>query len=333
LSEGPQTATPTVDKTESNSVWSKDEIERQIRRLEHKLDVAQKRLTRHGDKTKEEVEKQLEEAKIDQQKLIGPSTDQAKLKAAIAKLSKEMAEERQFAKAKEVAKQLELVIDSFSQNKWKTAGLLLIEAKQNLRRLINSLNRRGKLAYFVSMWAFIPISYAILGLSLSFYLLITSPSSIVIMGVVPLWASLVAAMGASVQILVGVVKDYKDDGLITSYKSLWYIVVIPASLAFGFVAFLLIQAGLLTVSQGTFIINPANQTVASVITNQTATGGAVSQTQISITYGLALPLILCFLAGYTTDWFMGLLGKLTSTSESGKSNHNSYCSTNYCSTK
>lgn len=280
MSEVPHTATPTtstVDNSESNSVWSRDEIERQIRILEHKLDVTQKRLTRHDDKAKEEVKQQLEEAK-------------------------------------EVAKQLESAIDSFSQDKLKTAGLRLIEAKQSLRWLINSLNNWGKLAYFMSMWAFVPISYAILGLSLSLYLLINSPSSIVIMGVVPLWACLVAALGASVQILVGVVKDYKDDCLITSYKSLWYIVVIPASLAFGFVAFLLIQAGLLTVSQGTFIISPANQTVASVITNQTTTGGAVNQIQTSITYGLALPLILCFLAGYTTDWFMGLLGKLTSTS-------------------
>jgi hypothetical protein len=257
----PAPGTSTADDVdEMNSVWTKDEIELQMRRRENQLDVIQKQ---GGDVTK----------------------------------------------VKEAEQQLELALVSFSKNKFVTTEKNLIEVKHKLIEMVNKLNPAEKLAYFVSIWATVPILYAIAGLSLSFYVL-AHYSGIVIMGAVPLWASLAATIGASVQILVGVVKDYKTDGMITGYKSLWYLVVIPVSFAFGFIAFLLVQAGLITVSQGTFIINPANQTITTMVTNQTASSSTTSQITTSTTYNIAMPMIICFLAGYATDWFMGQLGKL-----------------------
>ena len=252
---------------EEKSVWTKDEIEQQIRRLENQLDVVQKQ---HGDKDV----------------------------------------------ATNAKNQLKSALENFSEDKFVTTENGLIDVKGKLISIVNGLSIWRRFAYFVSVWGVVPLSYAIAGLSISLYLL-TRSGSITIMGVVPLWALLAAAVGASVQILVGVVKDYKDDCLITDYKRLWYLVVIPVSLAFGFIAFLLIQAGLITVSQGTFIINPTNQTITSMVTTRTSSGASNQATTITA-YGLAMPLILCFLAGYATDWFMGLLGKLTSTTESEK---------------
>ena len=133
---------------------------------------------------------------------------------------------------------------------------------------------------------------------------------------VPIWASLVAVIGASVQIFVGVVKDYKDDNMITAYKTLWYVAVIPASFAFGFIAFLLIEAGLLNISQGQFVLNQAlNQTITATTITQIGTNQTVTQTatQSGTVTNLAAPLIVCFLAGYATDWFMNLLGKIAPT--------------------
>jgi hypothetical protein len=261
---------PAADnRDETKSVWTKDEIEQQIRRIDHELSVAVKQRASETN-------------------------------------------------AKAVEEQLDSAIDSYSLDKLVTTEETLIEAKGRLIELVNGLNPWRRFAWFVSIWGTAPISCGIAGVILSSYFLSRS-GTYAIMGVVPIWACLVAVMGASVQILVGVVKDYKTDHMITDYKRLWYFVIIPVSFAFGFVAFLLIQAGLITVSQGTFVINPINETVVSTVTNQTASGGAVTQITTSTTYGLAFPMILCFLAGYATDWFMGLLGKITSTSESGTS--------------
>jgi hypothetical protein len=254
-----------ANQAQQNSVWTKDEIELQIKKLENQMGVLQKRIKKDG--TAQQEFKDLEE----------------KFKSAL---------------------------DNYSQSNYVTTEETLIEVKNGLTEILNELSGGEQFAYFASIWGTVPISYGVAGLAVSIYLLICS-FRVAMLGV-PIWASLVAAMGASVQILVGVTQDYKADGMITEYKRLWYLVVIPVSLAFGFVAFILIQSGLITVSQGTLMINPINQTVT------TATSAASSQIATINTVGLALPVLLCFLAGYATVWFMRLLSSLTqSTSQSG----------------
>ena len=199
--------------------------------------------------------------------------------------------------------------DSFSQKQdIVDAQDRLIKIKSNLNVIISKLTLEHRLRYLVSIWGVIPFMTAGVGLTLSFIAIILIGTKTVLS--VPLWAVFIAVIGACVQIFVGVVNDYKSDGQITNYKRLWYVAIIPASFAFGFVAFLLVQAGLINITQGQFVLNQAlNQTITTVTQtgNQTVTQAT---TPNGIGANLAAPLIVCFLAGYATDWFIGLLGKL-----------------------
>jgi hypothetical protein len=192
---------------------------------------------------------------------------------------------------------------NFSNDKYSDTEKNVSDSKDKLIEVINKLNLRWRLQYYISVWGLFPISIGAFGI-IGFLCFLKFDGSSMILGVVPLWAVWAAGLGASAQILVGVVNDYKKDCLITDYKRTWYIVIIFVSLAFGFLAFLLIQAGLITVSQGQFMINP---------TNATALSSPVPNAASTLSSGtVALPLIVCFLAGYATEWFMGIIGKLTS---------------------
>jgi hypothetical protein len=219
-------------------------------------------------------------------------------------------------KADDVRKELVLANDNFSKDQdLVSAEDNLIKGKNDLSLLISKLSRRRyRLNYIISIWGIVPILTAVIGLIGSFIALKYFGSSTIM--AVPVWASLVALIGASAQIFVGVVKDYKEDGMITAYKRLWYVVILPVSFAFGFIAFLLVQAGLLNISQGQIVLNQAvNQTITTTTVTQVGTNQTITQTatQSGTVSNLAVPLIVCFLAGYATDWFMGLLGKIAST--------------------
>jgi hypothetical protein len=215
---------------------------------------------------------------------------------------------------------IESASENFSKDNLIAAENNVIEAKDNLIELVNSLSWWKRPAWFFSVWGLVPIFSAFFVITASF-LILTKYSFVTIMGIVPLWACLVAVIGASVQILVGVVQDYKSDCQITQYKRIWYLVVIPVSFALGFIALLLMQAGLLNISQGQIILNQAaNQTITSTTVTQVSTNQTITQTatQSGTTNNLAVPIVVCFLVGYATDWFMGILGKLTNTNAAGK---------------
>jgi hypothetical protein len=231
-------------------------------------------------------------------------------------------------KIKKIQDDIDQSVDYLSKSNFIEAEKTIIDGKVNLIEAVNSIpDWKSKGAYFLSIWGGVPVLLGILGVAISFVLVWFFGKGLM-MGIIPLWAPLVAVMGASVQILVGVVKDYKDDGKITQYRSLWYTSVIPVSIAFGIIAFLLISAGLISLSSGAFVINPVNQTAINILTNQTTITSNMSvvnvvtnQTTTTVSNAtnlavLALPLILCFLAGYATDWFMGLLANVTKTSDS-----------------
>jgi len=233
-------------------------------------------------------------------------------------------------KRKKIQDDINQSMDSISKSNYIDAEKAIIDGKVNVIEAINSLpRRRSKGAYFCSIWGITPILLGILGISISVWVL-WNWGMITMMGIIPVWASAAAVMGASVQILVGVVDDYRKDGRITEYRNLWYSSVIPISVAFGIIAFLLISAGLISLSQGAFILNPVNQTTTNILTNTTTIMSNMSvvnvvtnQTVSTPNNGtnlavLALPLILCFLAGYATDWFMGLLANVTQTAGGGK---------------
>jgi hypothetical protein len=170
-------------------------------------------------------------------------------------------------------------------------------------QIINEMALLERMQFFISLWAITPIAIAIIAEIIAFYLII-SRGSFVILGV-PLWASLIAVAGTSVQILIGVANDYKDDGMITDYKRLWYIVLPFISFVFGFIAFLLTNAGLISITFGQISSNQsANISTLSGLSSNLAGGSSISPPAIFI--------IICFLAGYATNWFMELLLKYTS---------------------
>jgi hypothetical protein len=256
-------------------VWTKAETKGQMKRLENQLSVAYKQHVND----------------VDTVKVKGLKADE--VEEELVSANKSFSEKQDVVDAKD----------------------RLIKAKNKLSILVSALSHRDRLHYFVSIWGIVPILTAASGLIASFALIKCFGDSTIL--AVPVWASFVAVIGACVQIFVGVVNDYRDDCMITAYKRLWYLVILPVSFAFGFIAFLLIQAGLLNISQGQFVLNQAvNQTITTTTITQIDTNQTVTQTatQSATATNLAVPLIVCFLAGYATDWFMGLLGKITSTS-------------------
>jgi hypothetical protein len=209
--------------------------------------------------------------------------------------------------------------DKFSKGDLIGAQDGLIKCKNDLNVLISRLPHLSRAAYFISIWGVVPIGSALAGLIVSLVAL-SWFRNVMILGIVPMWAAWAAVLGASVQIFVGVVDDYRDDGIISKYKRLWYLVVLFVSFAFGLLAFLMVQAGFFNISGGSIVLNQAlNQTISTSIpqvgTNQTVTQATTQSVTAS---SLAIPFILCFLAGYATDWFMATLGKITHTDTAKK---------------
>ena len=219
--------------------------------------------------------------------------------------------------AEEVESELLDINEKFQKQDLLGAQNGLIEVKNKLHVLISRLPLRSRMGYFASTWGVVPLSTAALALFMSLIGFVLS-KNMVILGIIPLWAAWAAVLGSSVQIFVGVVGDYKDDGMVTEYKRLWYLVVPLVSFAFGILAFLLVQAGFFDISGGTITLNQAlNQTITTTI--QASTNQTVSQTMSqSATTALAVPFIICFLVGYSTDWFIATLGKLTHTDTTKK---------------
>ena len=100
---------------------------------------------------------------------------------------------------------------------------------------------------------------------------------------VPVWSLLIAGMGSTTQILIGIASDFRNVGIVRKYKRAWYMILPFIGLAFGFVMYLTVNSGLMA-------INPS-----------------------SSDSGRYLLMLLCFMAGYATDWFriklVNLLGE------------------------
>jgi hypothetical protein len=101
---------------------------------------------------------------------------------------------------------------------------------------------------------------------------------------IPMWVALVAGIGASVQIMVDVTNDVKTNGYVQKYRRIWYMLLPIVGPVFGILAYILLLLGFLSLS-GVTAQQLGKQTFSAVL--------------------------VCFLAGYSTEWFMRVLGKLT----------------------
>jgi hypothetical protein len=183
----------------------------------------------------------------------------------------------------------------------------LMYLKKELCKIHNKLGFRDNAKYFILSHGLWPIIYAIITMLVSFSVM---PNHFTIHGIatilsVPIWASFLAVIGASVQILIGAVNDYKDGYVLTVYKGSWYTVLPFVSFAFGFMAFVLMRAQLTS-------LGPVNQNAhnSTVLPNGTF---VFPNDIIESSHGhQAFFIIICFLAGYSSNWFIGLLQKYTS---------------------
>jgi len=101
-----------------------------------------------------------------------------------------------------------------------------------------------------------------------------------------LWSLWIAGIGSAVQVLVGVSSDLKEKGMVYRYERIWYLLLPIISLGFGFAAYLIIGCGLWTLD-------------GNVVT-------AMEKRPL-------FPILICFLVGYSTDWFREKLTSIMGT--------------------
>ena len=99
-------------------------------------------------------------------------------------------------------------------------------------------------------------------------------------------AALVAGIGASIQIMVDVTNDVKANGYVEKYRRMWYMLLPIVGPVFGILAYIILFLGFLSLNG--------------------VTAQQLGKQPFSV-------ILVCFLAGYSTEWFMSVLGNLTKT--------------------
>lgn len=148
-----------------------------------------------------------------------------------------------------------------------------------------------------------------------------------ILNVVPLWAAIIAGLGASIQIMVGTVNDIKKIGVVQEYKRLWYTALPLIATIFGFIAYILTDLGAVSITGSDMSliatnisgnINITGLTQANLINNNTSLTalGATNLTAQSVekfetSIGDNTRIAICFLVGYATNAFISKLDKLS----------------------
>ena len=178
------------------------------------------------------------------------------------------------------------------------AGKKEREARRELDNIVNAQKRKkfpigwpttkylGCIRRFYGIYSFLP---SLILMPLFFILLYRFPNLSFNLGDISiyLWSLWIAGIGSAIQVLVGVSSDLKEKGMVCKYERIWYLLLPIISLGFGFAAYLIIGCGL-----GTF-------------------GGDVTAMEKHSLF----PMLICFLVGYSTDWFRE---KLTSIMETLK---------------
>ena len=130
------------------------------------------------------------------------------------------------------------------------------------------------ISFFFKLYGLYAILFGILS-SILFGYLIYGYSSVTILDV-PLWASFFAGLGSSAQILTGIMDDLIRKGTAVRYKRVWYVALPFLSLIFGYMAYLLLNSGLIA-----FNVDSRNSTFSTMFA--------------------------CFLTGFLTSWLINRL--------------------------
>jgi hypothetical protein len=91
------------------------------------------------------------------------------------------------------------------------------------------------IAFMASAYGYIPLAISVAfgsifaGLLITFY---SDTSKAPILLGVPLWATLFAGIGACIQIIMNLVADIRDDGVVSEHRQLWFAALPLIALAF-----------------------------------------------------------------------------------------------------
>ncbi len=175
----------------------------------------------------------------------------------------------------------------FNKENFTDAYLYCDRSKYELTSSINDakLNLRGlrfhslrTISYFFKLYGLYAVLFGVITILLFSYL-IYGYADVSILDV-PLWSAFFAGLGASAQILTGVVDDLRREGMVTRYKRIWYMAIPLLSLIFGYMAYLLFNSGLVA-----FNVNSQSRTFSTMF--------------------------LCFFTGFLTSWMINRLSQLS----------------------
>jgi hypothetical protein len=160
------------------------------------------------------------------------------------------------------------------------------------------------LSFVIAKYGLFSMFYGMAAAIFFGYILLFKDANGIILNV-PLWAALIAGLGASAQIMVGTVEDIKATGIVREYKRLWYTSLPFLAAIFGFIAYLLTDLGMTTTTGGsaTGILNQS----AQLIGNNTTLNGSSFEANT----GDNMRILVCFLVGFATNAFIEKLGKLS----------------------
>lgn len=183
-------------------------------------------------------------------------------------------------------------IDDCDQSRYDEVYKATIQTRADIAEILRK-KREVRWRFQIALYGLRPIAYGMFWLILSGWLLVSWPASDLqallhpstVFGI-PYWPMLVASLGASIQILVSVAGDVQGEGYVQDNRQDWYLILPFVSFVFGFLAYILYQTGL--ISLGVTSTAPAAEAQA------------------------LLPVIVCFLSGYATNWFIKQLDKLAS---------------------
>jgi hypothetical protein len=180
-----------------------------------------------------------------------------------------------------------LAIKELNKGNMSDAFLYYDRCKYELTSAINDskLNIKGlrlhsprTVSYFFKLYGLYAVAFGVASAFLFCYLIYNYSNATILE--VPLWSSFFAGLGASAQILTGMVDDLRRDGLVTRYKRVWYMAIPLLSMIFGYMAYLLFSSGLIA-----FNVDSPSRTFSTMF--------------------------ICFLAGFLTSWMITRLSELS----------------------
>jgi hypothetical protein len=244
---------------------------------------------------------------------------------------------------KEVLNGYKLAYEAFHSKNLNKAYSDQFDAYHSLIKVLNG-SRKGNsngfrlwslkyVSFMVRTYGLVALSYSIFAAIIFSVLLVWFRDQPPNLYGVPIWAVLFAGLGCSIQIIMGVVADVRANGILSEYKHLMYMALPFVALIFGYLAYILIDLGLVTLGGGqggqSESITAANISLIKAsgvstfslthneIGNYSFTAGKVANLaatgvdSFTSNLGIKARIIACFLAGYATDNFIKKLTNLT----------------------